>query len=242
MKEIQKRFKFSGSIHDDDVLHSVSLHAEPYKEIAPYYVPVPVPLGSRVPQYSPTIFGKSTKYNPSKNCEGNFMSYKFQPNNNCYNYATNVATNSFAQPGRKTGNPFKEYIGRDVVNGAVSDGLKLVGKTRKALDDYAKKAEKGHFVALMISTTDASISWRGDFHWARLDDLKTSSWSQKDGGDQVTNFDFAGNLIKDPSTANWTVNQGPVIKDNPNDIIISYDFFTYMFVPCTDKEKGITII
>ncbi len=245
MKEIQKRFKFSGMIHSDDVVHSCSLHAEQAKKsvpsiiIAPYYVLVPI--GPNVPQYSPTIIGKSTEYNPSENCDGNFMSYKFQPNNNCYNYATNVATNSFAQPGRMTGEPLSSgYTAQDVVDAAVSDGLRYVGTTRKALDDYAKNAESGHFVALMISTPDSSVFWKGDYHWARLDDLKTNSWSQKDGGDQVTNFDFAGNLIKDPSTANWTVNQGLMIQGDPSDIFVSYDFFTYMFVPYSGH--GINII
>lgn len=241
MKEIQKRFKFSGVIHDDDVVHSCSLHAEQDKKISPHYVAVPV--GPSVPQYSPTIIGKSTEYNPSENCDGNFMSYKFQPNNNCYNYATNVATNSFAQPGRMTGKPLPSdggWTGQEVVNGAVSDGLEYVGKTRKALDDYAKSAGLGHFVALMISTSDPSVSWPGDYHWARLDDLKAGLWSQKDGGDQVTNFDFAGNLIKNPSTANWTVNQGRMIQGDPSDIVVSYDFFTYMFVPY--GGNGINII
>jgi serine/threonine protein kinase len=31
------------------------------------------------------------------------MSYKFQPNNSCYNYVCNIATNSFALPGRSKG-------------------------------------------------------------------------------------------------------------------------------------------
>jgi len=198
MKAIQKRFKFSGMIHSDDVVHSCSLHAEQGKKsvpsiiIAPYYIPVPI--GLNVPQYSPTIIGKSTEYNPSENCDGNFMSYKFQPNNNCYNYATNVATNSFAQPGRMTGEPLSSgYTAQDVVDGAVSDGLNYVGETLKELNHYAKSAGPGHFVALMISPPNSSVSWLGDYHWARLDDIKTSSWSQKDGGDQVTNFDFVGN-------------------------------------------------
>lgn len=250
MKAIQKRFKFSGMIHSDDVVHSCSLHAEQDKKnlplIAPYYIEVPI--GPNVPQYSPTIIGKSTKYNPSENCDGNFMSYKFQPNNNCYNYATNVATNSFAQPGRMTGKPLSSaggWTGQEVVNGAVSDGLNYVGETLEELNHYAKSAGSGHFVALMISIPDSSISWEGDYHWARLDDLKTSSWSQKDGRDQVTNFDFAGKPISNPSNANWTVNQGPigVIGDkpyNPNDAFVSYDFFAYMFVPYSDS--GINII
>lgn len=230
MKEIQKQFKFSGLIHDDDLVHSASLHAEQGKEIAPSYVNVPV--GPRVPQYSPTIIGELTAYNPSENCDANFMSYKFQANNNCYNYSTNVATNSFAQPGRMTGNPLsRRWTGRDVVHGAISDGLIYVGKTLDELNEYVETAGSGHLVALMISNPDSSVSWPGDYHWARLDDTATSSWSQKDGRDQVTNFDFAGNLIKDPRTANWTVNQGTMIQGNPSDVIVSYNFFAYMYVP-----------
>ncbi len=236
MKILQRKFKFSGLIHEDDVLHSATLHfeqAETNRIIAPNYINVPV--GPAVPQYSPTVLGQSTEYDPSGNCEGNFMSYKFQPNNNCYNYSTNVATNSFAQPGRMTGKPLqKGWTGQDVVNGAVSDGLIFVGGgelTNQDLINHSQNAGAGHYVALMISAPDPSVDWPGDYHWARCDDLQEMSWSQKDGGDQVTNFDFAGNLITDPSTANWTVNQGAMMQGKSDDVIVGYELFAYMFVP-----------
>lgn len=66
----------------------------------------------------------------------------------------------------------------------------------------------------------------------RCDDpVNYASWSQKDGGDQVTDFDFAGQPITLPSTANWTVNQGPISASDPDDLVVSYEFFTYMYVP-----------
>ena len=99
----------------------------------------------------------------------------------------------------------------------------------------------GHFVALMISPA-GDANWPGDYHWSRCDNSSGScgSWSQKDGNDQVTNFDFAGNLITDPATANWTVNQGPIQtgSDVGDDQIVDYAFYCYMFVP----DSGVNII
>jgi len=83
---------------------------------------------------------------------------------------------------------------------------------------------------------DPTANWPGDYHWARCDDTAAWIWSQKDGGDQVTNFDFAGESITDPSTANWRVNQGPL--SDGNEYRVSYDFAYYMYVPNT----GVTII
>lgn len=256
---LQRKYKLSGTFYEDDALHSPNLHAKlaavnDADHLIPPYKYINVPIGNPVPQYSPTVFGASTEYNPAGNCNGNFMSYKFQANNNCYNYSTNVATNSFAQPGRMTGNPLqKGWTGQDVVDGAVSDGLQYIGNADFTIEDAKKKVAgmDGHIVALMISIPDASVNWPGDYHWARLDDIDTLKWSQKDGNDQVTNFDFAGNPIigpiftglrtppiGGPSEANWTVNQGQMIAGNPGDVVVSYKFFAYMFVPAS----GITII
>ncbi|KGJ94902.1 hypothetical protein [Colwellia psychrerythraea] len=258
MVKLTRKYKLSGSFNDDDAMHSPSLHAnqaidnDTDRVVAPTYIQVPV--GDPVPQYSATVVGESTEYNPSGNCNGNFMSYKFQVNNNCYNYSTNVATNSFAQPGRMTGKPLqKGWTGQDVVDGAVSDGLIYLGNSDFTQEDIQKQVAEmdGHIVALMISTPDAAVDWPGDYHWARMDDIDTLQWSQKDGGDQVTNFDFAGHSIVGPiftgtktppiggpRVANWTVNQGPMIKGSEDDVVVSYEFFAYMFVPAS----GIKII
>jgi hypothetical protein len=284
MTKLVRRPKLKGMIYADDPLHGLGGNVT---DIAPNLVNTP--SGTKVPQYAKTVVGTSTAYDPAGNCEGNFMSYKFQPNNNCYNYSTNYATNSFAQPGRMTQNNYHHVsivldemgtlsatndgspTGSGIVAGAVSDGLINLGpgmaetsdeiliKPSDLLDKspaefFAKlrnESSEGvsHLVALLISEADESKGWPGDFHWVRCDDLATFTWSQKDGPDQITNFDFAGNPIdcnNPPHLANWTCNNGPTaptpsdpqpVKGN-DDIVSVYKFYTYMWVP----SSGIKII
>jgi len=83
-------------------------------------------------------------------------------------------------------------------------------------------------------------NWPGDYHWARCDNSSDAcdSWSQKDGSDQVTNFDFAGNPINNPMTANLQVTQGPVSSTDSRELLVEYGFYCFMFVP----ETSVTII
>jgi len=233
-------FRYKGVIPVHDHRHHVPFHAESDYTIAPKKVEIPI--GQPVPQYAPTVYGVTEKYDPSGNCRGYFMSAKFMVDNNCYNYSTNVATNSFAQPGRMTGNPIQNITGADVSNGAVSDGLQLIGDVDTvALKRWLKQStitrEKGHVVALLIS--EPQEGWPGDYHWVRCDNTWAAingdvpmQWSQKDGPDQLTNFDFLGFPITDPRHANWVVNQGAAHRGGP-DLVVSYDFYAYMFVPGT---------
>jgi hypothetical protein len=257
-----RRFKFSGMIAPHDELHRTTQAQDPEAapdehQIAPTTVSVTIksPPPTRVigvPQYAATVRGASARYNPAADCGGAFMSAKFQPNNNCYAYGCNIASNTFPQPGRYSGYLLtaEGLNGETVSSYAAQDGLAFAGKTMAEVTAFIaqRKAAKGtldgHFVALMISPP-GDANWPGDYHWARCDDgEELRSWSQKDGGDQVTNFDFAGNPIKDPAQANWTVNQGPVQPDksqpgyNPNDLIVSYGFYCYMFVP----DAGVNIV
>lgn len=196
-------------------------------------ISVEVPGGKHVPQYAPTVVGSKTEYDPAGDCQGHFMSSKFQPNNNCYNYACDVATNSFAQPGRKHGLDLNlGFTGETVVKGAEMDGLIEISRkpmTNQELEEKKKDLPAGHFVALLISQPDPLVQWPGDYHWVRQDDNGT--WSQKDGTDQITNFDYAGKPILEPSTANWTVNEGPLSSKNPADVVIDYKFYSIMYVP-----------
>ena len=224
-----RRFRFSGRIADDDMFHRVA--ETPEDVIAPTYVYVPG-VGN-VPQYAATVTDQSIAYNPPQDCSGYFMSYKFQPNNNCYNYSCNIASNSFAQPGR-----MHSYLipqpptGPGVQAGAEKDGLIYVGAGLSDIKNYTASTDSGHYVALLISEADQTYDWPGDYHWVRCDDnINYDSWSQKDGNDQVTNFDFAGNLITNPATGNWDVNQGPVSQQNIDDLVVSYVFYCYMYVP-----------
>ncbi len=219
-----------------------------------------------IPQYSPTVHGEIAIYDPAGNCNGNFMSANFQANNNCYAYGCNITPNTFPQPGRAHGWDlwaFGPINGENVKGGAEADGLVYVGTTMSEVLKFKASRQGttppgllgdgalgGHFVALMISPQGTDSNWPGDYHWARCDNSSgaCNSWSQKDGNDQVTNFDFAGQPISDPSTANWTVNQGPVPAPSTDlspvappaqvqsDCVVNYNFYCFMFVPNTGVE------
>jgi len=236
-----RMIRYKGRIHEKNERHHLAFHD--VLKIAPSYVEIPG--GDKIPQYGPTVYGTSTRYDPPGNCKGNFMSYKFQPDNNCYNYGCNIATNTFAQPGRMSGKPIASVQGEDVVASAQADGLILIpGGATASLDDVKRfvrhqliTKEHGHVVGLMISQPDKQIGWGGDYHWCRCDNTWEAVtlgaqmiFSQKDGGDQVTNFDFAGFEIKNPAHANWTVNQAN-LTNTPSQFRVSYKFYTFMYVP-----------
>lgn len=104
-------------------------------------------------------------------------------NNNCYNYANNLATNTFAQPGRATGRPITGLSCQGVQPSAQSDGL--VPAPNFVLPT------PGWYVALVI--------WPNrDYHWYRQDN--TGCWSHKPGSTPVTPLDNNGNPITDPQT------------------------------------------
>lgn len=116
-----------------------------------------------------------------------------QSENNCYDYATDIVTNTFAQPGRGSGvcpksqRPCVKNACDDVRHAAESDGLAWVGtQLPSALPT------EGHYVSLHI--------WpQTNFHWLRMDaDLR---WSHKPGGSPVRNVDNNGQVILDPSKA-----------------------------------------
>lgn len=252
-----RRFRFSGFPRANDPFHYVlrKSRLDPtHQAVEEGRLPSPkfvrLKDGTQVPQWKPTVKSRVSGFNPAGDCNGYFMSYQFQPNNNCYNYACNVATNSFAHPGRKHGtslfSPTRRLTGDSVVAAARADGLIEVGRSEMGLSDVLKVLNirrrngllrDGHLVALLISVADSKIRWRGDFHFVRCDAPDGKHWSQKNGPDQVTDFDFAGNLIKDPSTANWVVNQGlehhrrPTPKAPRSEIRILYRFEAWMFVP-----------
>ena len=109
-----------------------------------------------------------------------------RPYNNCYNYACNYLTNSFAQPGRATGHMYSALNCDQVKAGAVSDGL----IDTPGADNQCPS--EGHLVALVI--------WPGvDFHWYRKG--RDGMWSHKPGGTNATNLDNSGHTIVDPRTA-----------------------------------------
>ncbi|AQG80561.1 hypothetical protein [Spirosoma montaniterrae] len=117
-----------------------------------------------------------------------------QFNNNCYNYATNYRTNTFAQPGKAAGQQYTSLAGcivgagqRSARDGAVADALIDLPNADN------KCPATGHLVALVV--------WPGvDYHWYRKG--PNGRWSHKPGSTAATLLDNAGNAITDPRTAN----------------------------------------
>ena len=107
-----------------------------------------------------------------------------QSGNNCYNYAANVRTDTYAQPGRANAVMFASMSPADVRLAALADAL---------VDAPARNRcpGKGHLVALFVSP------W--DFHWYRKH--RNGFWTHKPGPDPVTQVDNAGQPIVDPRTA-----------------------------------------
>lgn len=96
-------------------------------------------------------------------------------NNNCYNYAMNYRSNTFAQPGRKSGHLYSwPPVCNNVRDSAVFDGLKTVcsGSVKN--------------VALVI--------WPGqDYHWYRRH--SEGFWGHKPGQTAARNVDSLNRII-----------------------------------------------
>lgn len=109
-----------------------------------------------------------------------------QFNNNCYNYATNYRTDTFAQPGQAAGAIYTSLTCGSVRPAAVKDQLvNAAGADNKCPGE-------GDLVALVI--------WPGsDFHWYRKG--RNGLWTHKPGGTPATNLDNSGATIPDPRTA-----------------------------------------
>jgi hypothetical protein len=107
-------------------------------------------------------------------------------NNNCYNYACNLMTNTFAQPGRASGFTPGSVSVADYNQAVARDGLEVLADPNLP----QRTPVDGHFMALVI--------WPGaDFHFYRLDDV-TALWSHKPGSTQARDTDQANAQIADP--------------------------------------------
>lgn len=106
--------------------------------------------------------------------------------NNCYNYATNYRSDTFAQPGLGTGQMYSWPIASvNMSAAAVRDAL--------VQTNQSTCPNEGHLVALFIAPGM-------DFHWYRLG--RDGLWTHKPGPTPVTNKDNNGALISDPRNAN----------------------------------------
>ncbi len=111
---------------------------------------------------------------------------QIQWNNNCYNYASDYRSDTFAQPGLAAGAMYGALACTDVRAGAVADRLIPSPKARN------RCPKEGHLVALVVAP-----GW--DFHWYRKG--RSGYWTHKPGSTQATDRDNSGHLIPDPRTA-----------------------------------------
>lgn len=102
--------------------------------------------------------------------------------NNCYNYANDKITNTFAQPGRGSGLMYTSIDCGNVGSAAQRDG-------QIPIPSVQSTPAQGHYIALVI--------WPGaDYHWYRLD--ANAMWSHKPGQTPARNTDNSGRPITDP--------------------------------------------
>ncbi len=109
--------------------------------------------------------------------------------NNCYNYATNRRTDTFAQPGRATGKEANNMNCAEVTAGALSDGAH---KRYDCLPD----SEKPRYLVAMVVAPGV------DYHWYRKQ--KEGFWGHKPGGTPAKNTDNSGKIITNPETCDRT--------------------------------------
>lgn len=118
-----------------------------------------------------------------------------QYNNNCYNFSTDIRTDTFAQPGVAGGHPavWPPHDCQPDTAGAVADGL----QAGVDIDDLCRTSglPQGHIVALLVAPDI-------DYHFVRLE--ADGTWASKPGNGPATTLDNSGQAIKDPRTANLT--------------------------------------
>jgi len=105
--------------------------------------------------------------------------------NNCYNYASNKRTNTFAQPGRGSGQMYTSLTCAAVTNAALSDGL------HHRFDCFPDTERPRWLVALVVAPGF-------DYHWYRLQ--REGFWGHKPGGTAARNYDNNGVVIINPET------------------------------------------
>lgn len=113
-------------------------------------------------------------------------------NNNCYNYATNRKTNTFAQPGRGSGHPNNVMQCANVSQAARDDGA------HNRYDCFPDSEKPRPLMALVVDP-----DW--DYHWYRYQYIciftaKFHLWGHKPGHTKARITDNSDHLILNPET------------------------------------------
>jgi hypothetical protein len=107
--------------------------------------------------------------------------------NNCYNYATNFASNTMAQPGRRAGHMYTDFDCAAILQAARADGCLI------SCDGSVR------VIALAV--------WPGiDFHWWRMH--PDGTWAHKLGWMTARNWDNRGRILEKGLTP-ATCDRGP---------------------------------
>jgi hypothetical protein len=106
--------------------------------------------------------------------------------NNCYNYASNRRTDTFAQPGRATGHQATVMACSNVIAAALSDGL------HHRFDCFPDPEKPRWLMALVVAPGY-------DYHWYRKQ--KEGFWGHKPGHTAARNVDNNGAIVWNPETA-----------------------------------------
>lgn len=167
--------------HAHNVIKQRASGASSSAALAQQTQPTQASTQAQAPAATRCLFA-NTPYNP-----GFWNTSTVQPFNNCYNYAVNYRSGTFAQPGKISGNLLHAFDCASVGQAALSDGCTL---TCRADTEY-------YYVAL--------VTWPGlDFHWYRWMPVE-GFWAHKPGRGAVRNVDDNGQLIAgnlDPSNCN----------------------------------------
>lgn len=105
--------------------------------------------------------------------------------NNCYNYASNWRTNTFAQPGKGAGQMYTSLTCAEVTRAALADGL------HRRFDCFPDAEKPRWLMALVVAPGY-------DYHWYRLQ--QEPFWGHKPGSTAARNTDNRGVVITNPET------------------------------------------
>lgn len=107
--------------------------------------------------------------------------------NNCYNYATNRRTDTFAQPGRGVGAQYAALSCAEVTRAALADGC------HRRYDCFPDSEKPRRLVALVVAPGF-------DYHWYRIHTAAEGFWGHKPGGTAARNTDNSNRVIINPET------------------------------------------
>jgi hypothetical protein len=130
---------------------------------------------------------KKCQYEVSQFNPGFWNTAAVQPHNNCYNYARNLRTNTFAQPGRAHGAQASTMACSNVSKAALADGLK------KRCNCLPQSEYPRRLMALVIDP-----GW--DYHWYRHQ--RGGFWGHKPGKTAARNVDSSNVVIVNPESCN----------------------------------------